>query len=162
MCSRLLLAVDNKRGPRTQIILSTSHYRLVANTKVGPSATPPATPHARSLFRHRTPNRERPRYPLRAAATHRGMRRTHPSLLHSHHCPRESETRLPYMTVQCRKLPITITVHPRHDPTRHEAGHCLQSARRLLQRNAVGAVGRLPYLLLPPPGAILLLLADAL
>ena len=45
----------------------------------------------RSLFRHRTPNRERPRYPLRAAATHRGMRRTHPSLLHSHHCPRESD-----------------------------------------------------------------------
>lgn len=159
MCSRLLLAVDNKRGPRTQIIMSTSHYRLVANTKVGPTPGGDTARDHCSDTVHRTEN------DLAILSARR--RRTAACDGRIPACStrttvQESPTRLPYMTVQCRKLPITITVHPRHDPTRHEAGHCLQSARRLLQRNAVGAVGRLPYLLLPPPGAILLLLADAL
>ena len=102
VCSRLLLAVDNKRGPRTQIILSTSHYRLVANTKVGPSATlrrPPgdtARDHCSDTV-HRTEN------DLAILSARR--RRTAACDGRIPACStrttvQESPTRLPYMTVQ--------------------------------------------------------------
>ena len=89
VCSRVLLAGATHAKNTVDIPLSPRCEHKSRSQCHTPA--PPGRHRTRSLFRHRTPNRERPRYPLRVAATHRGMRRTHPSLLHSHHCPRESE-----------------------------------------------------------------------